>query len=306
MRCSSTAGCPGPACGPAPQLGAFPRAAPEDRGGRARPRPSGPLRYLPALVKAGLDVPVHRRAGTAALAEVVLRRGAHLAEEDARDAREGGWSRHDWPLPLYAAADAELTIKLLTPVERDVETPLPGGMTLRLPNAGRGSASPVISMSPVPGARGPSGGGGQTIVFSGDLGRATHSFLRPPQPPPDADAIVVESTYGDRRHPDPDADRLAAVLRGTIERGGVVLIPAFAVDRTEVVLSALRRLMLFGAGSTPPARRASSSRPPGWPAAGASCTTWPRCCRTGGRRSRSSAIKPRAPAAGHWPRARPR
>ena len=95
---------------------------------------------------------------------------------------------------------------------------------------------------------------GQRVVFSGDLGRPNHPLLVPPEPPPAADAIVIESTYGDRVHPPLDeADaQLADIVGRTLHRGGVVLMPAFAVDRTEVLLMALRRLMRGGAVPTVP------------------------------------------------------
>jgi metallo-beta-lactamase family protein len=86
-------------------------------------------------------------------------------------------------------------------------------------------------------------GDGTRVLFSGDLGRSQHPLLRPPPPPPEADAIVVESTYGNRRHEqDDDHDRLASAIRRTVARGGSVVIPAFAVDRTEVILMGLREL----------------------------------------------------------------
>ena len=81
------------------------------------------------------------------------------------------------------------------------------------------------------------------VLFSGDLGRARHPLLAPPEDPPEADTVVVESTYGDRRHPLPDPHVLADAVCRTIERGGSVLVPAFAVDRTELVLLELQRLV---------------------------------------------------------------
>jgi metallo-beta-lactamase family protein len=87
---------------------------------------------------------------------------------------------------------------------------------------------------------------GHRVLFSGDLGRAHHPLLLPPDPPPRSDTVVVESTYGDRTHPSPDPTELADAVCRTVERGGVVLIPAFAVDRTELVLLSLRRLMAAG------------------------------------------------------------
>ena len=88
---------------------------------------------------------------------------------------------------------------------------------------------------------------GRTALFTGDLGRSSHPLLRRPAPPPAADVVVTESTYGNRAHPSADVDTFADVLRRTLGRGGVVLIPSFAVDRTEIVLHTLRLLMTTGA-----------------------------------------------------------
>ena len=88
--------------------------------------------------------------------------------------------------------------------------------------------------------------GGRTVVFSGDLGRPHHPLLVPPHVPPACDALVIESTYGDRRHEPVGLDALAALIMRTLDRDGTVVIPAFAVDRTEVILIALRRLTAEG------------------------------------------------------------
>lgn len=199
--------------------------------------------HLPRLVKEGFSGPVLCTPQTAELAAIVLRDSAHLQEEDAAYARQAGFSRHDPPLPLYDAADAEKAIALLTPVPYGQPIPLPGAAgnagtaTVLLRPAGHilGSASVTLRA------------GGRSVVVSGDLGRAAHPLLLPPGPPDAADALLVESTYGDRRHTDPDPDRLADVIRQTVRRGGVVLIPAFAVDRTEILLRELRRLTRAGA-----------------------------------------------------------
>lgn len=199
--------------------------------------------YLPRLVREGFSGPVLCTPQTAELAAIVLRDSAHLQEEDAAYARQAGFSRHDPPLPLYDAADAEKAIALLTPVPYDTAAPLPGTApatapaTVLLRPAGHilGSASVTLRA------------GRRSLVVSGDLGRPAHPLLLPPGPPDAADALLVESTYGDRRHTDPDPDRLADVIRRTAQRGGVVLIPAFAVDRTEILLRELRRLTRTGA-----------------------------------------------------------
>jgi metallo-beta-lactamase family protein len=196
--------------------------------------------YLPALVAQGFSGPVLCTAGTAELAAIVLRDSARLAEEEAKDARAGGWSRHAEPRPLYDEGDAQKAIDLFTVVAdgttgRTTVQAAPG-ISVRLPTAGHilGSASPVVTA------------GESVIAFSGDLGRRAHPLLIPPVPPAAAATMVVESTYGDRSHPEPDLRPLADAVRGTVQRGGVVVIPAFAVDRTETVLMALGELMRSG------------------------------------------------------------
>jgi metallo-beta-lactamase family protein len=192
--------------------------------------------YLPALARHGFDGPVVCTADTAALAAIVLRDSAHLQEEDAAYAHATGYSKHAPPLPLYTRDDAELAISQLRPVAFGEEVALTPTMSVTLRPAGHvlGSATAQLHV------------GGRSVLFTGDLGRPSHPLLRPPAPPPAADVVVTESTYGNRRHPGPGTEALAAALRRTLERGGVVLIPSFAVDRTEVVLHAVRGLMLDG------------------------------------------------------------
>lgn len=188
--------------------------------------------YLPRLVKDGFTGPIVSTADTAALAEIVLRDSAHLQEEDARYANEAGWSKHHPALPLYDTGDVERTVQLFQPISFDEPTTLTEDVSVTLRAAGHILGSSVATLD----------AGDRRVVFSGDLGRQAHPLLAPPKPPPSADAIVIESTYGDRVHPEPDPDILADAVRRTIGRGGSVLIPAFAVDRTELVLLELRRL----------------------------------------------------------------
>lgn len=192
--------------------------------------------YLPALVRDGFTGPVYCSPNTAALVPIILRDSARLQEEDAAWARRKGFSRHREPRALYDSEDAEQAITLLQPVEfgRDF-SPVPD-LTVRLDIGGHILGSSIVTVHETSRDR--------TTVFSGDLGRGNHPLLEPPTPPCGADAIVIESTYGDRGHDDVDTeiDEMALVITRTLKRGGTVVIPAFAVDRTEVLLSALRRL----------------------------------------------------------------
>lgn len=188
--------------------------------------------YLPVLVRNGFSGPAFCTPETAKLAAIVLRDAAHLAEEDAEHANAYGYSKHTPALPLFDSGDAEKAISLLEPVDHGVPAALPGGLTLVLRSAGHilGSAFAELDVGRV------------RLLVSGDLGRPGHPLLLPPDPPRDADVVVVESTYGDRRHEEEGDEVLVEAVRSTIGRGGVVLMPAFAVDRTFVLLMTLARL----------------------------------------------------------------
>jgi metallo-beta-lactamase family protein len=184
---------------------------------------------------------VHATAGTAALAGVILRDSAHLQEEEAEGARRGGWSRHDPPLPLYTVADADEAVAALRPVGDDAAVRVGGaaGATVTFVPAGHilGSSSVLVEID------------GASVLFSGDLGRPDHPVLLPRARPPAARTVVVESTYGDRAHPEIDRGHrvMADAIRRTVRRGGSVVVPAFAVDRTEIVLLAIADLVESGA-----------------------------------------------------------
>ncbi|MCA0308122.1 MAG: MBL fold metallo-hydrolase [Actinobacteria bacterium] len=195
--------------------------------------------YLPALVRDGFAGVVLATEATCELAEIVLRDAAFLAERDAEYAASHGYSRHTPPLPLFTEADVERTLRLLRVVDYDEDEDLGEGWTARWTRAGHilGAASIRV--------RTPS----TSVLFSGDLGRHEHPVLRAREVPEGADTVVVESTYGDREHHDPAGaahEPLADLIRRTARRGGSVLIPAFAVDRTEVVLQTLTNLMRDG------------------------------------------------------------
>ncbi|HEX2858495.1 MAG TPA: MBL fold metallo-hydrolase [Propionibacteriaceae bacterium] len=195
--------------------------------------------YLPALVKQGFTGHIWCTPATAELAAIVLRDAANLQERDAEHAAERGYSKHHPPLPLYDTADAERTIPLFRTIRFDEPHDLGDGLVVRLVRAGHilGSASVHLTT--------PDG----TVLVSGDLGRPDHPVLKPRKIPPGADYVLVESTYGDRDHPSPlnlPHEQLADAIRRTAERGGSVLVPAFAVDRTEIVLKTLAEMQRTG------------------------------------------------------------
>lgn len=193
--------------------------------------------YLPALVAQGFAGPVLATDATAQLAELVLRDSAKLQEEEARYAAKKGYSKHAQPKPLYGTADVMCVLPLFRRVEYLARTTVAEGVDVVLQPAGHilGSASVLVDL------------GGHRVVFSGDLGRPNHPLLKPPPPPPACETLVVESTYGDRDHEGQGGmEALARVITRTVGRGGSVVVPAFAVDRTEVVLMALKRLTREG------------------------------------------------------------
>lgn len=193
--------------------------------------------YLPLLVRHGWQGPVYATAGTAQLAEIVLADSAHLLEEEAGHATRSGWSKHHPALPLYDRHDAARASRLLTVVPSGQSISIANDLRLRFGRAGHilGSSWAELTVSTDDVQR--------SLLTSGDLGRQQHPLLLPPEPRPEVDVLLLESTYGERRHESEDArQRLADAITRTAARGGSTLIPAFSVDRTEVILSELHRL----------------------------------------------------------------
>lgn len=192
--------------------------------------------FLPVLARDGFAGPVLCTPDTARLVAIVLRDAAHLQEEEARWARESRVSQHRDPRPLFDTADAEKAIALLSPLPWHRSRPVAGDVSVELYRAGHILGSSFASVTR----------DATRLIFSGDLGRPDHPLLRPPEEPGSADYFIVESTYGDRRHDGRGTDELADVLVRTLGRGGVALIPAFAVDRTALLLHELRELVTSG------------------------------------------------------------
>jgi metallo-beta-lactamase family protein len=193
--------------------------------------------WLPVLARDGFTGPIYATPATIALAQVLLLDSAHLQEEDARRANRYGYSQHAKALPLYTRADAQRAIARFKPLQPGRELRL-GDVTVRLTPVGHLLGACAVHVSH----------GGETLVYSGDVGRSRDLLMPPPEPIAQADVLIVESTYGNRVHPDDDPTRqLGEIVSATVQRGGSVLLPSFAVGRAQALLLVLQRLRRSGA-----------------------------------------------------------
>lgn len=191
--------------------------------------------YLPLLVKNGYKGPIFCTAATADLCGILLPDSGHLQEEDARYANRRGFSKHRPALPLYTEEDAKRCLSQLRPVEFAQSIKIAPGVDMRLLLAGHILGAAMIEMRCE----------GRILLFSGDLGRPNDLVMQPPARVEHADFLVIESTYGNRRHDVKDPlDVLADVITRTVARQGVVIIPAFAVGRAQTLLYAIHLLKI--------------------------------------------------------------
>jgi len=199
--------------------------------------------YLPRLVKMGLRAPVYMTPAAFELAEIMLLDSAKIQEEDARRANRKGYTKHKPALPLYDAKDAKAALKLrrVQRFNQWLRLDHHGQVRARFHNAGHLLGSAFIELKVHAGGR-------QTrIVFSGDIGRFEVPLHLDPRPRPPCDVLILESTYGDRLHDrTPIADQLAEPFARVLDQRGTILIPAFAVGRSQQVALVLRRLMRRG------------------------------------------------------------
>ncbi|WP_108445789.1 MBL fold metallo-hydrolase RNA specificity domain-containing protein [Halomonas denitrificans] len=188
---------------------------------------------LPKLVREGYDGPIHCTRGTRDLLEIMLQDAAFIMAKDVE--WENKWrTRHGKPLvePLYELKDVERTLSLCTSHGYGQPVQLPGGVTLVFHDAGHILGSAIVELAV------PSGGQTRRLVFSGDLGNPSSVLMKEPKKLHEADLVLMESTYGDRDHRplDETLEEFARVLEEAHEAGGNVLIPAFAVGRTQEIL----------------------------------------------------------------------
>jgi metallo-beta-lactamase family protein len=196
---------------------------------------------VPRLVRQGFRGPIYCTPASRELAEILLEDAAHLQEEDAAYLNRKGLTRHQPALPLFTAADVEACLRLFEAVPLGEERALSTELSFTLRDAGHllGAASVDVTVR--------EGGKTTRVLFSGDVGRFDTIVARDPEPAPAADYIVMESTYGNRAHAAvPLLDQLQGVLERTFARGGVVLIPAFAVGRAQQMIYLMDRLVTTG------------------------------------------------------------
>jgi len=193
--------------------------------------------YLPRLVRAGYRGPIYANPATRELCGLLLPDSAHLQEEDAQFAAKKGYSSHKPPLPLYTVDESKAALEQFKDIPRAASFTISPQFTVRGHDAGHILGSSWLELTIT------ENGKQILVVFSGDLGRYGEPILNDPEPPARADFLLCESTYGDRDHPAGSvADELAQAVNDTVKRGGAVVIPAFAVGRTQSLMYYLRQL----------------------------------------------------------------
>ena len=189
--------------------------------------------YLPRLMKMGYKGPIHGTRPTLEIAEIILRDSAKIQEEEAKKANKEGYSKHHPAEPLYTVKDAEQAIAHFNSLKEDVWIELFSEVKIRFQYNGHIIGATFIEMDIY----------GKRFVFSGDIGRSKDELLRAPKKPQKADVLFIESTYGDRLHSEENLEeRLAEIINNTYEKGGTLIIPSFAVERTQTLMYVIWKL----------------------------------------------------------------
>lgn len=187
--------------------------------------------YLPRLARNGYRGPIYANAATHELCGLLLPDSAHLQEEDAKYAMKKGYSRHKQPLPLYTVAESQAALQQFREIPSNDPFTISPQFSVVPHDAGHILGATWLELTIT------EDGKRTLVVFSGDIGRYDQPILKDPEPPTRADFLLCESTYGDREHEAGSVtDALADVVNRTMKRGGALVIPAFAVDRTQLLL----------------------------------------------------------------------
>ncbi|MBW1739776.1 MAG: MBL fold metallo-hydrolase [Deltaproteobacteria bacterium] len=193
--------------------------------------------YLPRFCKHGFVGKIHCTYATRDLCEIMLRDSGHLQEEDACWANKKGFSKHRPALPLYTVKDAEKALSYFEPVYYGEDLFVTDKLRVKFKDAGHILGSSFVDVKTMWGNK------TRKIVFSGDVGRPGRPILRDPIQVFEVDYLILESTYGNRLHDNSSAEEeLARVINESVARGGVLVIPAFAVGRTQELLFSIREL----------------------------------------------------------------
>jgi metallo-beta-lactamase family protein len=197
---------------------------------------------LPNLVRQGFTGPIYCTPATRDLVAIMLADSARIQEEDAVVAGVAG-GRAAGQRPLYTRSDADRAVRQCVPLPYEQPRDITPDVRLRFVDAGHILGSAMVALTVRHGGR------DYRITFTGDLGRRGVPFLREPKPVPAGDLVICESTYGGRTHDTLAgmAAKMSDVVRRTVERGGKVLVPAFSLGRTQLVVHYLRRWMAEGA-----------------------------------------------------------
>ena len=189
--------------------------------------------YIPALTKAGFKGPIYCSSATLDLCKVLLPDSGYLQEEDARYANHKKFSKHEPALPLYTEEDARQSLAYFNPINLNEAVEIESGITATFTPVGHILGACAIKIS----------ANNKSITFSGDVGRQNDHVMYPPKALSETDYLVVESTYGDRKHEDIDALQFFEdIINTTSKRGGIVLVPSFAVGRTQINLHIIQQL----------------------------------------------------------------
>jgi metallo-beta-lactamase family protein len=204
--------------------------------------------YIPRLVKQGFRGPIYATQATIDLCSILLPDSGHLQEEDAAFYNKTHTSKHTPALPLYTMQEAQDCMQYFKPIEQQVTKDLSPDLSFRFVGAAHilGSCMAEVTLK--------TNSSAQRLLFTGDIGRVRNHTISPgkvvhsgPQEGETADLVVMESTYGNRQHPTNDPmPQLAALIRTAVQRGGTVIVPAFAVERTQKFLFMLKQLTMAG------------------------------------------------------------
>lgn len=193
--------------------------------------------YLPRLVKQGFNGVIHATDPTVALTQIILEDSGKIQEEEAAEANKRGYSKHKKALPLYTIEDAKKVKPLFVAHKNSEVVFITPHFKFQFHHSGHILGGAIVEIF----------AGDKTLVFSGDIGQEKPLLLYPPKRMHDADLVVLESTYGDRLHPEENpSDLLSEVVNHTHQKGGILFIPTFAVERAQEILYLLTQLKVAG------------------------------------------------------------